>query len=104
MIAFIRGACGAVSTTRMPSVLNTSSNNAVNLLSRSLIKNRKSPARSPGAVSLIGFGAGSGIEVATATVVLIRLFAEIKGGEPDEARERRALQFIAVTFFVLPRT
>jgi hypothetical protein len=31
----------------MLSVLNTSSNNAVSLLSRSLIKNRKSPARSP---------------------------------------------------------
>jgi hypothetical protein len=33
MMAFIRGACGAVSRIRMPSVLNTSSNNAVNLLS-----------------------------------------------------------------------
>jgi divalent metal cation (Fe/Co/Zn/Cd) transporter len=54
-----------------------------------------------GAVSLIGFGADSGIEVAAATVVLIRLLAEIKGGEPDEAKERKALRFIALTFFAL---
>lgn len=37
-IAFIRGACEAVSTTRMPSALNTSSNIPVNLPSLSLIK------------------------------------------------------------------
>lgn len=54
-----------------------------------------------GAVSLIGFGADSGIEVAAATVVLIRLLTEIRGGRPDEAKERRALRFIALTFFVL---
>ncbi|AVH60811.1 MULTISPECIES: cation diffusion facilitator family transporter [Streptomyces] len=54
-----------------------------------------------GAVSLIGFGIDSGIEVAAAVVVLVRLLAEIKGGEPDEAKERRALKFIAVTFFAL---
>lgn len=54
-----------------------------------------------GAVSLIGFGIGSSIEVAAATVVLVRLLAEIKGGEPDEAKERRALKFIALTFFAL---
>ncbi|MFJ3620568.1 cation diffusion facilitator family transporter [Streptomyces iakyrus] len=54
-----------------------------------------------GAVSLIGFGIDSGIEVAAAVVVLIRLLAEIKGGEPDEAKERRALKFIAITFFAL---
>jgi divalent metal cation (Fe/Co/Zn/Cd) transporter len=54
-----------------------------------------------GAVSLVGFGIDSGIEVAAAVVVLIRLLAEIKGGEPDEAKERRALKFIAVTFFAL---
>jgi hypothetical protein len=47
MIAFIRGACGAVSTTRIPSALNTSSNSPVNLLSRSRIRKRKPPARSP---------------------------------------------------------
>ena len=54
-----------------------------------------------GAVSLIGFGIDSSIEVAAATVVLVRLLAEIKGGEPDEAKERRALKFIAITFFAL---
>ncbi|MGA5215259.1 cation diffusion facilitator family transporter [Streptomyces cinereoruber] len=54
-----------------------------------------------GAVSLIGFGVDSGIEVAAAVVVLVRLLAEIKGGEPDEAKERRALKFIAITFFAL---
>lgn len=54
-----------------------------------------------GAVSLIGFGVDSGIEVAAAAVVLVRLLAEIKGGEPDEAKERKALKFIAVTFFAL---
>ncbi|GAA2632026.1 cation transporter [Actinomadura fulvescens] len=54
-----------------------------------------------GAVSLIGFGVDSGIEVAAATVVLVRLLAVLRGGEPDEARERRALKFIAVTFFAL---
>ena len=36
-----------------------------------------------------------------ATVVLIRLYAEVRGGEPDEVKERRALKFIAVTFFAL---
>ncbi|WP_031108195.1 cation diffusion facilitator family transporter [Streptomyces sp. NRRL S-146] len=54
-----------------------------------------------GAVSLIGFGVDSGIEVAAAVVVLVRLLAEIRGGEADEAKERRALKFIAITFFAL---
>lgn len=54
-----------------------------------------------GAVSLIGFGVDSGIEVAAATVVLTRLLAEIKGGHVDEAKERRALCFVALTFFAL---
>ncbi len=54
-----------------------------------------------GLVSLVGFGVDSGIEVAAATVVLTRLVAEVRGGEPDEARERRALRFIALTFFAL---
>ena len=54
-----------------------------------------------GAVSLIGFGVDSVIEVAAATVVLVRLLATARGGEPDEVKERRALKFIAVTFFVL---
>lgn len=54
-----------------------------------------------GLISLVGFGVDSGIEVAAATVVLIRLYAEVRGGEPDEVKERRALKFIAVTFFAL---
>lgn len=54
-----------------------------------------------GAISLVGFGVDSGIEVAAATVVLIRLQATLRGEEPDEEKERRALKFIAVTFFAL---
>ena len=54
-----------------------------------------------GLVSLVGFGVDSGIEVAAAGVVLHRLLAELRGGEIDEAAERRALRFIAVTFFAL---
>lgn len=53
------------------------------------------------AISLIGFGVDSGIEVAAASVVLVRLLAELRGGEPDERKERRALRFIALTFFAL---
>ncbi|HET9655016.1 MAG TPA: cation transporter [Kineosporiaceae bacterium] len=53
------------------------------------------------AVSLVGFGLDSGIELAAAVVVLIRLSADLRGGEPDEAAQRRALQFIAVTFLAL---
>ncbi|MEV1319381.1 hypothetical protein AB0J14_25250 [Micromonospora arborensis] len=53
------------------------------------------------AVSLIGFGIDSEIEVAAATVVLNRLTAEILVGEPDEAKECRALKFTALTFFAL---
>ena len=34
-------------------------------------------------------------------MVLVRLLATARGGEPDEVKERRALKFIAVTFFVL---
>lgn len=54
-----------------------------------------------GSVALLGFGFDSWIEVAAASVVLHRLLAEIRGGEVDEAKERRALRFVAVTFFVL---
>ncbi len=54
-----------------------------------------------GAISLIGFGVDSAIEVAAATVVLIRLTANLRGEEPDEDKERRALKFIAITFFAL---
>jgi divalent metal cation (Fe/Co/Zn/Cd) transporter len=54
-----------------------------------------------GSVALIGFGFDSVIEVAAATVVLIRLRAEIRGGQVDEDKQRRALRFVAITFFVL---
>ncbi|HEY0260461.1 MAG TPA: cation transporter [Lacisediminihabitans sp.] len=54
-----------------------------------------------GAVSLIGFGLDSAIEVASAVVVLVRLRAELRGAEPDEAKEKVALRFISVTFFAL---
>jgi divalent metal cation (Fe/Co/Zn/Cd) transporter len=54
-----------------------------------------------GLVSLVGFGIDSGIEVAAAAVVLHRLVAELRGGDVDEASERRALRFIALTFFAL---
>ena len=50
---------------------------------------------------MIGFGVDSAIEVAAATVVLIRLTANLRGEEPDEDKERRALKFIAITFFAL---
>lgn len=54
-----------------------------------------------GLVSLVGFGVDSGIEVAAASVVLHRLYADIRGGGVNEAKERRALRFIAITFFAL---
>lgn len=54
-----------------------------------------------GAVSLTGFGLDSCIEVASASVVLARLRSEIRGGHVDERGQRRALRFIAITFFVL---
>ncbi len=54
-----------------------------------------------GAVSLVGFGLDSVIEVVAAGVVLVRLRAELRGAEPDEGRERVALRVIAMTFFVL---
>lgn len=54
-----------------------------------------------GLVSLVGFGIDSGIEVAAAGVVLHRLYADIRGGAVDQAKERRALRFIAITFFGL---
>lgn len=54
-----------------------------------------------GSVALTGFGFDSWIEVTAAAVVLRRLRAEVAGGEPDEAKDRRALRVVAVTFFVL---
>jgi divalent metal cation (Fe/Co/Zn/Cd) transporter len=54
-----------------------------------------------GSIALTGFGFDSWIEVAAATVVLHRLRAELRHGRMDEAKERRALRFVAVTFFAL---
>lgn len=54
-----------------------------------------------GLVSLIGFGFDSGIESAASVLVGLRLAARLRNGEADEAKERRALKAVAVTFFVL---
>jgi divalent metal cation (Fe/Co/Zn/Cd) transporter len=54
-----------------------------------------------GSVALTGFGVDSGIEVAAAVVVLVRLLAELRGSGVDERKERLALRFIAATFFAL---
>lgn len=54
-----------------------------------------------GAVSLIGFGLDSGIEVISAVIVVIRLAAEVRGAEPDERKEKTALRAVAITFFLL---
>jgi hypothetical protein len=54
-----------------------------------------------GLVSLIGFGADSGIESASAVLVGLRLAARLRHGAADEAKERRALRWIAMTFFAL---
>lgn len=54
-----------------------------------------------GLVSLVGFGLDSGIESAAAVLVGLRLAARLRHGEADEAKERRTLKAVAVTFFVL---
>lgn len=54
-----------------------------------------------GLVSLIGFGLDSGIESVSAVIVAVRLSARLRQESTDEARERRALRGVAVTFFVL---
>ncbi|MEU8333396.1 cation transporter [Micromonospora sp. NPDC048839] len=54
-----------------------------------------------GLVSLVGFGLDSGIESAAAVLVGVRLAARLRNGEADEAKERRTLKAVAVTFFVL---
>jgi divalent metal cation (Fe/Co/Zn/Cd) transporter len=54
-----------------------------------------------GFVSLIGFGFDSGIEVFAAALVLTRLRAQFYSEDFDEDKERRALKFIGVTFFLL---
>lgn len=54
-----------------------------------------------GLVSLIGFGFDSGIESAASVLVGLRLAARLRHGEADEAKERRALKAVGITFFVL---
>jgi divalent metal cation (Fe/Co/Zn/Cd) transporter len=53
-----------------------------------------------GSIALVGFGFDSTIEVLSAWVVVWQFRGELRGGF-DEARERRALRVIGVTFFVL---
>lgn len=54
-----------------------------------------------GLVSLVGFGFDSGIESAASVLVGLRLAARLRDGQADEAKERRALKAVAITFFVL---
>ncbi|RKN50363.1 cation transporter [Micromonospora endolithica] len=54
-----------------------------------------------GLVSLVGFGLDSGIESAASVLVGLRLAARLRHGDIDEAKERRTLKAVAVTFFVL---
>lgn len=54
-----------------------------------------------GLVSVVGFGIDSAIESIAAVLVGLRLSARLRHGETDEAKERRALRLVAVTFFVL---
>lgn len=54
-----------------------------------------------GLVSLIGFGLDSGIESIAAVLVGMRLAARLRHGTIDEAKERRTLKLVAVTFFLL---
>ena len=54
-----------------------------------------------GLVSLVGFGLDSGIESASAVLVGMRLSARLRHGKADEAKERRALKLVALTFFAL---
>ena len=53
-----------------------------------------------GSLALVAFGFDSIIEVLSAWVVVWQFRGELRGGY-DEARERKALKAIAVTFFVL---
>jgi divalent metal cation (Fe/Co/Zn/Cd) transporter len=54
-----------------------------------------------GSLALTSFGFDSVIELVSAILVLGRLRAELRGGRANELAERRVLQIIAVTFFVL---
>lgn len=54
-----------------------------------------------GSLALTSFGFDSVLELVSATLVLGRLRAELSGGRASDQAERRVLQIIAVTFFVL---
>jgi divalent metal cation (Fe/Co/Zn/Cd) transporter len=54
-----------------------------------------------GSLALTSFGFDSVIELVSATLVLGRLRAELRGGRTSERAERRVLRVIALTFFVL---
>jgi len=54
-----------------------------------------------GSLALTSFGFDSVIELVSATLVLGRLRAELRGGRANQQAERRVLRIIAVTFFVL---
>ena len=56
-----------------------------------------------GSIALVGFGLDSVIETVSAGVLYARLRGELRGedAERGEARERKALRFVGVTFFVL---
>lgn len=60
-----------------------------------------SAGTSAGVVSLIGFGLDSAIESAIAVLVALRLSARLRKGHSDEAKERRALRAVAITFYLL---
>ncbi len=52
-------------------------------------------------VALTAFGIDSGIELFSAAIVAVRLRSLIIRGEANEAKELRALRFVAVSFFAL---
>jgi divalent metal cation (Fe/Co/Zn/Cd) transporter len=54
-----------------------------------------------GSLALTSFGFDSVIELISATLVLSRLRAELRGDQVNERAEQRVLRIIAVTFFVL---
>lgn len=54
-----------------------------------------------GSLALTSFGFDSVIEIVSATLVLRRLRAELRGDRPSERAERQVLRVIAITFFVL---
>ena len=56
---------------------------------------------SAGLVSLIGFGLDSAIESTVAVLVALRLSARLRHGHSDQIRERRTLQAVAITFYLL---